>query len=439
MNLKNLQFESTRADGLASNGHLDIGVFGIRGIPSTYGGYETFLTGLLPALAARGHRVTLYGRRGHCEPGEYEGVTRVVLPVIESKQLGTISHGAVSAVRARVAGHDVVLTFNVANAVFGLLLTGSGQRVVMNTDGQEWLRGKWGRLGQTYFRLSARIARLSASLISDSVAMRNVYQQDFGSNSTVIPYCCGEIHQGDLTAVAASLDLESHGYFLIAGRLIPENNIDRVARAYVKSSLAQPLLILGAANYDSPVERSLRQLAADDPRIRLGGHIHDRSAYATLVHHSAAYVHAHSVGGINPALLEAMGCGARILALSTPFNREALGRAGSYFSDFTTELPRKLQEISVADSTETLEYRYAAEARVSEVFDARTVAASYEELLLEVCKRHPWSRVVLPTVWDNAANILGRSPAVLHETPSVLSGQAAGDPAGENREAHEQG
>ena len=39
---------------------LDVGVFGARGIPSTYSGYETFLTTLLPRLAARGHRVTMY-------------------------------------------------------------------------------------------------------------------------------------------------------------------------------------------------------------------------------------------------------------------------------------------------------------------------------------------------------------------------------------------
>ena len=47
---------------------LDIGVFGARGIPSTYSGYETFLTTLLPALADRGHDVTMY-----CRPGEVDG------------------------------------------------------------------------------------------------------------------------------------------------------------------------------------------------------------------------------------------------------------------------------------------------------------------------------------------------------------------------------
>ena len=46
------------------HGGLDIGVYGARGVPSTYSGYETFLTLLLPELARRGDRVTMYCRSG---------------------------------------------------------------------------------------------------------------------------------------------------------------------------------------------------------------------------------------------------------------------------------------------------------------------------------------------------------------------------------------
>ena len=44
---------------------LDIGVYGARGVPSTYSGYETFLTTLLPELVRRGDRATKY-----CRPGD---------------------------------------------------------------------------------------------------------------------------------------------------------------------------------------------------------------------------------------------------------------------------------------------------------------------------------------------------------------------------------
>jgi glycosyltransferase involved in cell wall biosynthesis len=40
------------------------------------------------------------------------------------------------------------------------------------------------------------------------------------------------------------------------------------------------------------------------------------------------YLHGHEVGGTNPSLLKAMGCGNAVLALDTPFNAENLEGTG---------------------------------------------------------------------------------------------------------------
>ncbi|MEZ5321669.1 MAG: glycosyltransferase [Microthrixaceae bacterium] len=133
---------------------LDIGVYGARGIPSTYSGYETFLTLLLPELARRGDRVTMYCRSGEgFEGSDWQGVRRVVLPAVAGKNSSTLTHGAVAAMAARTARHDVVLVVNVANAAFCALGRYSGQPVVLNVDGQEWLRGKWGGVARYLPRL----------------------------------------------------------------------------------------------------------------------------------------------------------------------------------------------------------------------------------------------------------------------------------------------
>jgi hypothetical protein len=157
---------------------LDIGVFGARGIPSTYSGYETFLTVMLPELVHRGHRVTMYCRRGEVGPsGSYLGVRCVVLPAVRSKQLSTMTHGYIAAARAATARHDVLLVMNVANAGACLTSRMLGSRVVLNTDGQEWNRQKWGRVGRSVFLLSTHLARhCAAALVSDSVAMQEIYR-----------------------------------------------------------------------------------------------------------------------------------------------------------------------------------------------------------------------------------------------------------------------
>lgn len=380
---------------------ISIGVIGARGIPSTYGGYETFLTVLLPELVRRGHEVTAYCRRKDVDDAnEYQGVQKVTLPAIRTKSLGTLSHGLVASWAARRGGHDVVLALNVANSPFCLALRLFGQRTVLNTDGQEWLRGKWGRAGRTYFRTAAKLAGRSASaLIADSSGMAQIYQEQFGASSTVIPYCWTKLEKQPGREVLEGLALVPGEYFLIAGRLVPENNIHRVAESYVRSGVDTPLVVLGAANYDSPVQRRLEELAGQCPTLKLAGHIRDRSAYATLVGEAKTYFHSHSVGGINPSLLEAMGCSARIAALNTSFSREALGNAGSYFADFDKELPGLIRRLDREPAEQSAEHRRTANDRVRTSFSLKLVADAYEALLLAVTAAPAGEQTILKTSW----------------------------------------
>jgi glycosyltransferase involved in cell wall biosynthesis len=382
---------------------LDIGVFGARGIPSTYGGYETFLTAMLPQLVARGHRVTVYCRRGEVPAaGSYRGVRCVVLPAVGSKQLSTLTHGYVAAARAVAAGHDVLLVVNVANAAASLACRLLGRPVVLNTDGQEWLRPKWGRVARGVFLLSAYLARWGATaLLTDSVGMHDIYRSRFRARSTVIPYPWTEIVPRD-RGVLAALGVERRGYFVVAGRLVPENNIDRMAAAYLATTLPYPLVVLGTANYRSPVSARLNELSRGDSRLILAGHVEDRSRFAFLLAEARAYIHGHSVGGINPSLIEAMGSGARILALDTPFNREALAGCGDYFRDPALDLGLALDRHPVEPGVVHEKRRAAARARALSRFRLGAVADAYEDLLASVADgtlgRGGW----VDTAWAHA-------------------------------------
>ena len=54
--------------------------------------------------------------------------------------------------------------------------------------------------------------------------------------------------------------------------------------------------------------------------------------YRQLQSQCFAYIHATEVGGTHPALIEAMGCGAMVLYLTTPENEEAAGDAAIPFT-----------------------------------------------------------------------------------------------------------
>ena len=364
---------------------LDIGVFGIRTIPSTYSGYETFCTVLLPELVRRGHTVTLYAREAIGSRQNYEGVEKIGLPSIPTKQLDTLSHSVSSAIVARARRrHDVVLSFNVANAPALAMVTKTGTPTVLNVDGQEWIRGKWGGSAKRVFYECAKMSKNCATaLVTDCDAMADIYRSEFGAESEVIPYCWTGLIDEDHRIPAddeylASVGLTNRGYLVTGGRLIPENHIAEITRSLVESDVDLPIAVLGEANYDSPVARELKELERSDARVRLMGHIANRRDFGVLLRDAVMYLHGHSVGGINPSIVEAMGVGAVISAFDTPFNREAAGEVGNYFVDPT----KAVEESKYLLSEDSESRRQLAIQRVRDHFSMKAIADQYEELLL---------------------------------------------------------
>jgi glycosyltransferase involved in cell wall biosynthesis len=360
------------------------------------------LTALLPELARRGHEVTMYCRMGDVERGgDFEGVRRIWLPAFRTKQAATLSHGALAAITCRARRHDVVLAVNVANSPYCGIARWTGQPVALNLDGQEWLRGKWSKLGRAFFRGCARLARHAATApISDSAAMAEIYLREFGTRSTVIPY----FHEGTSGASDTSpLDrrgLAPYQYFVIAGRHVPENNIHRIVATYARLRATLPLLVLGTANYDSPVTRQIHEVAQHSPNVRLIGHLNDRQEFGTLLRYARRYLHGHSVGGINPSLVEALGVGAHVLALDTPFNREAAGGTGDYFTDFDDSLDAALVAAFATDTAD-LVLRDSAIERASTKYSLHDVADAYEDLLSNMANSGSFRTITASTHWTD--------------------------------------
>jgi len=96
-----------------------------------------------------------------------------------------------------------------------------------------------------------------------------------------------------------------------------------------------------------------------------------------------AYVHGHSLGGTNPALLKALGCGNCVLALGTAFNQEVLKDYGILFENDALDLTRKMQ--SIEDHPEiAAEYRVRAPHRIREAYTWGNITDQYEELFLQL-------------------------------------------------------
>lgn len=358
---------------------MRIAILGTRGIPASYGGFETFAEHLSTRLAARGHEVTVYCRAHYVSPRqlEYHGVRLKVLPTIRHKYFDTVVHTFLSAIHAVSRRYDAVLICNCANAPFSPILRLTGTPVAINVDGLEHKRKKWGWLGRGYYRFAEYLSTLLPNeMVTDAQVIQDYYLARHNAQSTMIAYG-SEVERRPNRDVVRKWRVEPNRYVLYVSRLEPENNAHLVIEAFKKVRTAYRLLIVGDAPYAEHYINSLKASARGDKRIVFTGFVFGQD-YRALQQNAYCYIHATEVGGTHPALLEAMGYGNCVLTLATPENMEVVGEAGvPYIDEF--DLAEKLKRV-LRDGSLVQAYRHRAQQRIQKHYEWETVVDQYEQL-----------------------------------------------------------
>lgn len=368
-------------------------MLGSRGIPHTYSGFEAFLGELAPRLVARGHQVTVYCRRSMFKdrPSSYRGVHLIYLPNIETKTLSTPTHTLLSMMDMLFRKVDVALVVNVANAFHCTIPRLLGKQVAINVDGVEWKRGKWSGIGKKYFYWNAKcVGKICPKgVVTDAYEMRRIYMEEFATPSVCIAYGAN-IEGSTHPEVLREYGLEPYEYYLIASRMVPENNPDLIVQAFERVQTDRLLVVAGGANYRSEFECRLKR--TKDRRVRFLGHVHNAEHVKELHCNAYAYIHGHSMGGTNPALLKALGYGNCILALRTPFNSEVVRDYGIFFERDPEDLARKIQDLENHPEM-VAEYRRRAPERIREAYTWEKITDQYEELFLQLLAGEDPTRV----------------------------------------------
>ena len=366
-----------------------LGLYGMTMPNLHFTGFETGFGEIAPRLAAMGHDVVMYCRKGSFPPEmrvpEYKGVKLIYVPSPGGKNFSGVISTFVAVLHALVNGrYDIFFFVNVGMGHHAALCRLFGHKVIMNVNGLDWTRAKWGPVARFYFKSAARSAvRFCSELVTDADAMRDFYLHEFRKDTTMIAY--GAYVEGsENPSLIEQFGVERDGYYLIASRLIPENHADLIAEAFLQSGSERTLLIVGGANYDSPFHRKLRSLSGD--KVRLTGHIDNQEVIRELHCNCFAYLHGHSVGGTNPSLLKAMGYGNCILALDTVFNREVLADGGIFFPADVNALSEMIREIE-GNAERVAELRRMGPRRIEANYTWEKIASQYDELFREVAAR----------------------------------------------------
>lgn len=306
-----------------------VSIIGTRGYPSYYGGFETAVRKLGPYLAEKGWAVTVFGRPGQTKPNDPSADLRVKsidTPGIDSKALSTLSYGLSASLLTARSKPDAALIMNVANGFWLPLLRLRGIPTVVNVDGIEWERAKWGGLAKTVFKVGARLtAKFADLLIFDSVEIAHRWNRDYRRDGMFIPY------GGDPTVGGErEPEFAKGSYVLLVARFVPENSVGAFFEAVPKIAEHYPVVIVGSEGNEGPFDLVAKRLDKTFENVSWLGHLSDDERLASLWRHCGLYFHGHSVGGTNPALVQAMALGAPVLARDTVYNREVLGDAGKF-------------------------------------------------------------------------------------------------------------
>jgi glycosyltransferase involved in cell wall biosynthesis len=362
-------------------------ILGTHGVPAAYGGFETAAENIGLYLADHGWRVVVYCQgtgRGPVVEDTWNGLERVTIPQHRDGWLGTSAFDLAS-IRHAIRHDDVCLTFGYNTGVFNI-----AQRVkripnVINMDGMEWTRRRWGIARQAILLANERLASLFGNhLIADHPEIeRYLRRWTRRSRISMITYGAHAITDAP-TAPVEELGLEPGRYLTVICRPIPENSLVEIVTGFSARSRGVKLVVLGTFDRSDPYHAEVLAAAGDE--VVFPGAIYEPERVQALRFHSLAYVHGHTVGGTNPSLVEALAAGNPVIAHDNAYNRWVAGPTQRYFTS-AEDLARQLDE--VLDQSDVLHQMHdAARHRHEEEFTWEHVAGRYEAVLARFHEQH---------------------------------------------------
>lgn len=356
-----------------------IRILGTRGVPAAHGGFETFAEQLAVYLADHDWKVTVYCQQdgvGSVFEDDWRGIRRVTIPVSMAGAAGTIVFDWKSTLHA-ADQRELILTLGYNTAVFCALYWFKGLKNVINMDGVEWRRKKWGLFAKVWFWLNDWAGCwLGDHLVADHPEIANHLATRVAREKiTMIPYGADRVDSADASLIAP-YGLAPGGYAVLIARAEPENSILEVVRAWSRKPRRFKLGILGRYAATHAYQRSVTDAASEE--VVFLGAIYDKCVVQALRFYARFYVHGHTVGGTNPSLVESLGAGNPILAHGNRYNRWVAADAALYFEN-EDECDGHIARL-LSDAGLLLSLGVASRARHGKCFTWNHILRQYETL-----------------------------------------------------------
>lgn len=378
-------------------------IVGSKGIPGSYGGYETFVD-KLTEYHQNEPRLKYHVACKSDEDGEFEyhnaRCFKVKVPDIGPAQAIYYDVAALNKTIEYIEQHGIVhpIVYVLACRIgpfashFHKKLQKLGGKLFVNPDGHEWMRAKWSAPVRKYWKISERLmVKHCDLLICDSKNIERYIHEEYGNyrpETTYISYGAETRKSSLADDDPALLDwyvekgLEPKSYYLVVGRFVPENNYETMIREFMDSKSKRDFALITNVSDKFLEELKERTHFDRDPRIKFVGTVYDQELLMKIRENAYAYLHGHEVGGTNPSLLEALGSTDLNLLLDVGFNREVAEDSALYWTKDVGSLTSTLDVSDSLTSEDIASFSRSSSNVVARRFSWTKIANSYQELFL---------------------------------------------------------
>lgn len=325
-----------------------VAIIGTVGIPSKYGGFETLAHFLTKELQDEFEFTVYCSKKSYTKEERIDslhGADLVYLP-FEANGVQSIIYDMVSMLHALFVADTLLILGVSGGLLIPFLRIFTRKKIIINIDGLEWRRNKWGKFAKLFLKFSERIAvKFSHGDITDNLSIKRYTSINYKTLSNLIEYGGDHTEKVDITYKdRVKYPFLIKNYAFKVARIEPENNIHVVLEAF--SKLKQTLVVIGNwKNSEYGIE--LKEKYSQFENIILLDPIYEQRTLDLLRGNCAVYVHGHSAGGTNPSLVEAMSLALPIVAFDVSYNRATTEDKCLYFKK-AEDLQQLMENTSLA-------------------------------------------------------------------------------------------
>ena len=370
---------------MATDHKLNIAMLGHKHMLSREGGVEIVVCELSTRMAAMGHTVICYDRKGRHVSGEtldarreYKGVKIVPVWTVEKKGLAAMTSSLAAAWKASLSKADVVHIHAEGPAAMCWLPKLFGKRVVVTIHGLDWARAKWSGFAARYIKWGEKQAvRYADEIIVLSRSIRDYFRETYGRETAFIPNGVSRPEKVEVKEITERWGLTKDSYVLFLGRIVPEKGLRYLVEAWKGVTTDKKLVIAGGSSDTQAFLAELKSMSGEN--VLFTGFQQGR-VLEELYSNAYLYTLPSDLEGMPLSLLEAMSYGNCCVVSDIPECTEVVEDKAAVFPHGDANALRETLQSLLENEERVRQYKFTAANFITQKYNWDDVVGRTLEL-----------------------------------------------------------